>query len=160
MFFRVYWVMIGFTFSRHFSSESRSYEAPAQLTECRVMLRLFEMPQPFVWVFKINAHIQVYFISLWCQGLSIHRKTVPSSMTKLFKQLIFHITMFLCHKSSFILKCCLLAEPAVQENHKFLNMLIQWGVGFHKPQLLHVNFLHFCPLRLLHVNFLHFCPLL
>ena len=52
----------------------------------------------------------------------------------------------LCHKSSFILKCCLLAKIAVQENHKSLNMLIQWGEGLHKPRLLHVYFSQFCPL--------------
>jgi hypothetical protein len=94
MSFTVYSVMIRFTFSCHFSAESRSYEAPSQLTECRVTLRLFEIPQLSVWVFKINAHIQAYFVSLWCQGLSIHCKTVLSNIAKLFKQLIFHITMF------------------------------------------------------------------
>jgi hypothetical protein len=53
---------------------------------------------PSVGAFKIDAHLQGYFISLHFHHLSIHWKSVLSNMAKPFKQVVFHIAMF-CAKN-------------------------------------------------------------
>ena len=58
---------------------------------------------PSVGAFKIDAHLQGYFISLHFHHLSIHWKSVLSSMAKPFKQFVFHIAMF-CAKNPHVLQ--------------------------------------------------------
>lgn len=90
---------------------------------------LFEMLQPTAGIFKINAHLQGYFIGPFLH-FSNHCKSVLSSMLKPFKQLVFHIAMF-CGTNPHVSKYRTLGKPAVQENPDFLNMMIEWRVGFH-----------------------------
>ena len=52
------------------------------------------MLHPSVGAFKIGAHLQGYFISLHFHHLSIHWKSVLSSMAKPFIQVVFHVAMF------------------------------------------------------------------